>query len=463
MTDKSSEHTAEFPPGFVYKPVIEPPETPKQRWRIRIISWTLAIACHACFFYIAGFLVDSYQAEFGIDMAWSNEPLSGFGMMDVEDWSDEGNDYEPPPKVESEDDPFEESFDDNAAPALDPDSIVIPEPEPEPEPEKDLPAYDLANDKQKLAAVKKDVATMPNLHVLAPGNAKLIVLIRNDRVAGSKFENSIRRLFRAFPDYRFALGASDIDPVNDIQAMLIATANPALYAETFLAVSHQIPEDKLKKYITESFPTKLDWKDHNARPLAVPDSNDGRYNPRSGIYKRALYLAAPNTVLFLRPEVLPTLDVAHVDSIVTARDKELADAGKAQTFLQSLGNISASDSDSMPTLFLMVQGIRDVRLGSSFPKFEPPVAMTGSMSTADRPHLNLDAVFATPDDAKSFTTLWPDILQAASKLGIPGLGALLNALSLTAEKEHVFITGDLNGTMIGLILMFAANHLESNS
>jgi hypothetical protein len=85
------------------------------------------------------------------------------------------------------------------------------------------------------------------------------------------------------------------------------------------------------------------------------------------------------------------------------------------------------------------------------------------MSTADRPHLNLDAVFSTPETAKAFTDLWPDILNAASKLGIPGLGALLNALALTAEKEHVFITGDLNGTMISLILMFAANHLESNS
>lgn len=459
-TDKNTEITREFPPGFVYQPVIEPPETTKQRWRIRIISWALALAVHACLFYGAGYIVDSYRTEFGIDMAWSNEPLTGFGMMDeVQDWSDDGSDYEPPPKVESEDDPFEESFDDQPAPSLDPDSIVIPEPEPEPEPEKEAPAYDLARDKQKLAAVKKDIASLPNLHVLAPGNAKLIVLIRNDRVAGSKFESSIRRLFRAFPDYRFALGSSDIDPVTDIQAMLIATANPALYAETFLAVSHNIPEDKLKRYISNSFPTKLDWNDHNGRPLAVPDSNDGRYNPRSGIYKRSLLLADSHTVLFLRPEVLPTLDVAHIDAIVNTRDKD----AKPQTFLQSLGTIATSDSDSMPTLFLMVQGIRDISLGRGFPKFEPPVLLSGTMSTADRPHLNLDAVFSTPETAKAFTDLWPDILNAASKLGIPGLGALLNALALTAEKEHVFITGDLNGTMISLILMFAANHLESNS
>ena len=465
IDEKASEITSEFPPGFVYKPVIEPPETPAQRWRIRIISWALALAMHALFFYGAGYIVDSYRTEFSIDMAWSNEPLSGFGMMDVEDWQEDESAYEPPPKVESEDDPFEETFDAQPAPNLDPNSIVIPEPEPEPEtqtePEKEAPAYDLSRDKQRLAAVKKDVSTMPNLHVLAPGNAKLIVLIRNDRVAGSKFESSIRKLFRAFPDYRFALGASDVDPVSDIQAMLIATANPALYAETFLAVSHNIPEDKLKRYISSSFPTKLDWKSHNDRPLAVPDSNDGSYNPRSGIYKRSLLLADAHTVLFLRPEVLPTLDVAHIDAVVNTRDG--ANPSKTQTFLQSLGSIAESDSDSMPTLFLMVQGIQNISLGANFPKFDPPVLMSGSLSTADRPHLNLDATFASAEAAKAFTDLWPDLLKAASKLGIPGLGALLNALALTAEKEHVFITGDLNGTMISLILTLAANRLEANS
>ena len=46
---------------------------------------------------------------------------------------------------------------------------------------------------------------------------------------------------------------------------------------------------------------------------------------------------------------------------------------------------------------------------------------------------------------------------------MPGTSVLLNALSLTDEGESVIATGDLNGAMISLVLMFAANYLERNS
>ncbi len=458
-----------YPEGFVYKPAIDRPIGRKERTIVQIVSWTLAVIIHIGAFIAAGYYIDYSKADFQIEMAWSNAPLTGFGMMDeVEDWQAAEDTPEPAPQVEPDEDPFEspEEEDTSAEPSLDPDSIVIPEPEPESDealPDDNAPEYDLTKDKKRLQAVRNDVSTIPNLHVLAPGNARLIVLIRNDRVIGSRFENSIRRLFKAFPDYRFTLGSSEIDPVRDIQAMLIATANPQLYAETFLVVAHNIPQDNLKKYITDSFPTRLNWQEHNARPLAVPDTTDGKFNPRSGIYKRSVYLPDDHTVLFLRPEVLPTLDTAHVDAIVQARDDDLDTPEQAQTFLQSLGAISNSDSASMPTLFLMVQGIQDVSFGSSFPKFEPPQAIVASMSTSDRPHINLEATFESPKAAKDFVKVWPDILSAAGSLGIPGLAGLLGGLALAPEKSTVLVTGDLNGTMISLILMFAAQHLEKNA
>ncbi len=467
-----SDEIRKFPPGFVYHPASEPPVSRRECITVKIFSWIIAILLHCGFFYVAGLIVEYASADVEITMNWSEEPLTGFGMMDIYE-EEEAVDV-PPTQVDADEDPFEEEPDEVIEPSLDPDSIVIPEPEPEPDPnaepdpeakpDESVPAYDLTRDKKRLEAVRSDVGSMPNLHVLAPGNARLIVLIRNDRVKGCRFENSIRRLFKAFPDYRFTLGASDIDPVNDIDAMLIATANPNLYAETFLVVAHRIPGDKLREYIGASFPTSLKWEEHNHRPLAVPDNTDGKYHPKSGIYKRAVYLSDEHTVLFLKPEVLPTLEVAHVDAIVKARDDELENNDeKAETFLQSLGAISTSDSVSMPTLFMMVQGIESINLGSGFPAFETPKAVMASLSTADRPHLNMEATFGDEKSAKAFVDVWPDILSAAGGLGIPGLGALLGGLALAPEKEKVLITGDLNGTMIGLILMFAAQHLEKNA
>lgn len=434
---------------------------------VRIISWILALAIHLAGAIAIGHYIDWKMSTFEVQMTWSDAPLTGFGMMDV--YEDVEVAPEPPPQVDEEENPFEEEETEDSPVTeadFDPSSIVEPEPVEESAAEEtpQQPSHDLSKDKKRLAAVRADVDSMPDLHVLAPGNARLIVLIRNDRLLGSKFENSVRRLFKAFPDYRFALGASEIDPVRDIQAMLIATANPELYAETFLVVSHHIPEERLKQYIGKSFPTEITWGEHNGRPLATPNSKDGRYNPRSGIYKRSLFLADDHTVLFLKPEVLPTLDVAHVDAIINTRDKDLEEnPEQAKTFLESLGGIGMSDSASAPTLFFMVQGIDGVNLGRGFPKFQAPRAVMASMSTANRPHVNLQATFEDKTQAQKFVEVWPDIVSSASGMGVPGLGGLLNALDLTNEGPRVLMSGDLNGTMIGLVLMFAASYLERSA
>ena len=467
MTESNNDHETirKYPPGFVYVPVVQPATTRRERICVFWVSTLIAIFFHVGLFFAVGHLIDWYYADVEIKMAWSDAPLSGFGMMeDIQDWS-EAEDIEPPPEVEMEENPFDEpkESDDAPAPELDPNSIVIPDPEEnDDEIDENAPIYDLKRNKKRLEAVRKDIRSLPNLHVLAPGNARLIVLIRNDRVLGSAFENSVRKLFMAFPDYKMTLGASQIDPVRDLNAMLIATANPMYLAETFLVVSHNLPVEALKKYISASFPVKIDWKTHNGHPIAIPDNTDGKFNPMSGYYRRSVYLPDDHTVLFLRPEVLPTLDVAHVDAVVNTRDNANAkDAQRLPTLLESLGGISLSDSDSMPTLFLMVQGIEQISLGRGFPKFETPTAMVGSLATTQSPHLNLSATFPSAEAASDFVSKWPQILRAAGGLGIPMLGSLLNGLALTNEDNTVLVSGDLNGTAIGLILMFAANSLNS--
>lgn len=449
--------------------------TKRERLRVWIIVWMISILFHVALFTTVSMIIDWRLASYELKIAWSDEPLTGFGMMALYEDGDAALPEDALDALEdlSEDEnPFEEPEAATPQPDLQAD-MIAPPPEPEPEepqspedtpssePKKERPSHDLSRDQAKLAAVRKDMAGMPDLHVLAPGNAKLIVLIRNDRVQGSRFEPAIRRLFKSFPDYRFTLGTSDIDPITDVDAMLIATANPALYAETFLVVSHKIPPQVLKKAIDDSFPTDIRWEEYDKRPLATPDPSDGRFNPRSGIYKRAIFLPDDRTVLFLKPEVLPTLNLPHLDAIVSQRDSETASPEEAQTFLQSLGAITGSDSPAMPTLFFALQGIEGLTLGPGFPNFPPPVFIQASLSTSANPHLNLAATFRTPEEATQFNDLWPTIIKSAASLGIPGLGGLLGGLALTAEGQQVLISGDLSGNMISLILMFAASHLQN--
>ena len=463
---------------FVAHITVQP--TKHERLRVWFVVWTISILFHVILFTAVSMFIEWRLSTFELKIAWSEESLSGFGMMgiyedvgealpedaldDLEDLAADENPYE---EVEAVAQPKPDLQAEMIAAPPEPEPETAPEPTTEPavtapaEPVKERAPHDLARDPAKLAAVRRDMAGMPNLHVLAPGNAKLIVLIRNDRVQGSSFEPAVRRLFKSFPDYRFTLGNSDIDPITDINAMLIATANPAYYDATFLVVSHKIAPQVLKKAIDDSFPTDINWESYESHPIANPDVNDGRFSPRSGIYKRSVYLPDEHTVLFLRPEVLPTLNVPHLDAVVSKRDNDTATPAEAQTFLQSLGMITTSDSPSMPTLFFALQGIESLALGPNFPKFPPPVFIQGSLSTDANPHINLSATFKTAEEATQFNDLWPDITKAAGNLGVPGLARILSGLSLTAEDQIVLISGDLNGSMISLILMFASSHLQN--
>ncbi|MCL2326228.1 MAG: hypothetical protein FWC40_07045 [Proteobacteria bacterium] len=446
-----------------WQPLTVATVTRREQVLVWVAAWGLTIVLHGVIFWAAGRVMDWMAVDVHIAMDWSNEPLTGFGsMMDIygiyeEDVDRDAIAAEAFPSIRPDENPFQEtsaSRPDLIADQIEPPALPEAEPEaptvavtPSPKP----PVRDLARDEARLAAVRQDLDSMPKLQVLAPGNAKLIVLIRNDRVRGSRFEGSVRRLFTAFPDYQVTLGRADIDPLTDVDVLLIATANPNLYAETFLVVSHRIAPDRLRRAIESSFPTALRWEEHEGRPLAVPDATDGKYHPNSGIYKRAIYLPDDQTVLFLKPEVLPSLSLPHIAAI-TANE----------SFLESLGSINTSDSASAPTLFFMVQGIRDIQLGANFPAFPPPAAIQASLSaTSDNPRVNLEAIFDQKRDATTFAEVWPEMVAAASRLGIPGLGGLLGSLSMTAEDNRILATGELSGAMMSLVLMFAANRLET--
>ncbi len=452
-----------------YKPAIDHPQTTRrERILVTIAMWGISIAIHVALFYVGALIIDWRAASFEIDIQWGSE-LNGFGMFGEYDDA-----YVEPESVladvkspEIDENPFEDE-----KPQVEPDLVADnidapPEPEPEPEPEPDpqapvdpdRPKYDLARDKQKLAYVRNDISGMPNLHVLAPGDAKLIVLIRNDRIIGSRFEQSARKLLKSFPYYRYTLGNSNIDPVKDINALLVATADPQLYAETFLVVSHKIPTETIKNAVNRSFPTEINWSTYDGHPLATPNRNDGTYHPRSGIYRLSVYLPNDNTVLFLKPELLSTLNLPHVDAIVNTRDDDINSPGQADSFLKTLGAISDSDTPTMPLLFFAVQGIESIRL-PGLSDVRPPAAIQASISTDADPRLNLVATFRTPEDAKSFSDHWPDVVKASGSLGIPGIGGILDKMFLTPEDNQVIATGVLNGSSISFILMIAANYLS---
>lgn len=451
----------------------------KAGWKTLLGCGIASALLHILLFFCVGWYLDSRSASIEFEVNWSQEALTGFGMGIFAPLAEHSYpDEEPDDAVEEN--PFSKP---KPAPKLAAALKKVAPPK-APEPPKPIEAasqastnqndsaadtqesqdiaqeYSLANDAEGLQRVRSDMQSMPDLKGMAPGNAKLIVLIRTPRLKGTRFEASVRRLLKAFPDYQVTLGLSDIDPIDNIHAFLMATNNPELFANTFLAVSHSIEPAVLRAAIDASFPTPLRWEDYNGLPLGVPDQDRGPYPAGSGIYQRSLYLPYDNLVLYLRPEAIPTLGNQVV---VPPNPSDIVDPDvppqAPKTFLETLTLVPEADTETKPAMLLRIQDIASLNFGPSFPDFSPPQAIDATLSADDDPRIHLALSFANHEEASHFFEIWPELLEASASFRVPGLAGILSGLYPAVEDSQVLIAGQINGTTLGIILLFAANSL----
>src|SRR5262249_29217604 len=77
------------------------------------------------------------------------------------------------------------------------------------------------------------VAPLEDLSPLAPAAARLVVLMRTDRLRKGPLRDAARAAMLALPDGALA-AQSGLDPIDDFDALLVATANPLDATQTFL-------------------------------------------------------------------------------------------------------------------------------------------------------------------------------------------------------------------------------------
>jgi hypothetical protein len=91
------------------------------------------------------------------------------------------------------------------------------------------------------ATPETDSAPLPDLQPLAPTSARLVVLLRTDRLRQSPLAEAAGSGMQALPDGSLAV-SQGLDPLEDFDALLVATANPRDVTQTFLAARLAHPE-----------------------------------------------------------------------------------------------------------------------------------------------------------------------------------------------------------------------------
>ena len=202
-----------------------------------------------------------------------------------------------------------------------------------------------------------------------PEGAILTAILRMDRIRASQHEKSLRALFSSLPDWQALVGSGAFDPFRDVDALLIASADPRWVNQTFLAAVHRMPPEAVVRTLTASIPGGVTWEQKEGRlfgrPFVAPRINDPRLFliPTDGLF------------IFTRPEFMaPLLDGAPDPGQVKGaieRAKQPEGSGDGTPTLPRLSpkltppQLGGQTGPTQPQL--------ELREGSGLPPATPPI------------------------------------------------------------------------------------------
>lgn len=354
--------------------------------------------------------------------------------------------------------------------------FAAPEPEEEPEEAPDLrpPA------ERYPEGTRHPVAT--DLSMWGPEGARVVVVVRNDRLRGSPHRRNVESLLGGLPDWRTLVGGANLDPIDDVDAMVIASTDPRWVNQTFLAAVHRLPPDAVADLLGAGVPGGVSWVEEDGRLFGRPPDEVRRRDPRIFV------LARDDLFLYTRPEYIRPL-------MRGAPSPRGLDATRAR-LLGEDGEDTASERPRLEDGRLDLSGVERrstgaVRAGQPIPlrgdgwingllqvaRFGGPgatgpavmVTLTGFQTLSisglgngappGEVHLSLGAdtdpafagrlVFSTPEEARIFVDRWPRILNANRvQLGLVGLYQTFEGFELVADHNEVLFEAQIPRSVV---------------
>jgi hypothetical protein len=279
--------------------------------------------------------------------------------------------------------------------------------------------------KPKPKPVKEEAPPPPvppataDLQGFAPGDSKIVVLLRTDRLRKSPHRAGVETLLEALPDYATLLGGTGLTPLDDFDALLIATADPFDVTATFLAARHG-GDPRISAALGRR---------------AMPS-----WDPR------VIRHLGPKLSVLTRPDGAAAIDGAGADGGVDdPRGKWLAELSRFD---------KAADEDGAPSMMVSVSDLGALaRFGGGLPT---PLAAAIAATADASPVARLRLTFATGEDAQRFEAEWPNIVKRfRSQAILLGLGSMLDGLAAKREGVVVDVSGRIAEAQTRLALIWA--------
>jgi hypothetical protein len=254
-----------------------------------------------------------------------------------------------------------------------------------------------------------------DLKPFAPDDANLVLLLRSEKLRSSPHRANVESLLSALPDYNTLLGGTGLSPIQDLDALLIATNDPRSVIATFLAARY-VDSARLRGLI--------------GRPLMPGDP-------------RVFRTLQPGLTVLTKPEGAARLDEALAGKVDAGDDPRVR-------WLRDLEQFGKVDGPALMVTIADVQSL--MQFGGGLPT---PLAMALAMTADASPSVRLKAVFAKSDDAARFVAEWPQIVARwRSATVLLGLAPTLDGLSIAQHDSEAEVVGRLPEAQLRIGLTF---------
>lgn len=162
------------------------------------------------------------------------------------------------------------------------------------------PNLDLPPGQRYPAGTINPIAT--DLGMWGPEGARVVVVTRNDRLRSSPHVESVRTLLQSFPDWRTLAGGASLDPINDIDTLIVASADPRYINQTFLAAVHHVPAERVIDTLSSGHHGGVRWEEEKGRLIGRPQRRAG-----DGADPRVFFVPSEQIFVFTRPEFMDGL------------------------------------------------------------------------------------------------------------------------------------------------------------
>jgi len=316
-------------------------------------------------------------------------------------------------------------------------------------------------------------AASADLGPYAPGDARVIAILHADKLRKNPLRAGAEELLAALPDTEMILAGTGLNPFDDFDTIMVATADPADVSETFLAGRSIHGAAALKKALAGPDGKRVRWIDAGERAIGMR-ARAPKWDPR-------LYVVAgPEWMVFGRPEQLgaladPPAPAGAAPSGDGGADDEFAsDAGVSPTgtapvppgWAKRLGQIRtvAGEEVDGPALVLSVADVRGaLRLPKSLRAPIPKQATLAVRLDAEGAIGWATIVFDDDAALQAFLVEWKGWRDAAARdqfsalLGVP---ALMDRVELTPEGARLHLRTRMKAQQVGSLLRLVASQVK---